>query len=113
MDGGFNPTPYAYYLFLHFNARCDPQDRAARLYQHLLEQTRTLTSQHVFCHWSSGSWEGSEGPLLAVYPDAIWYYHVDAPLVDKIVDEHLRHGHIVRQHALHWSYPILGLVECR
>jgi len=33
-----------------------------------------------------------EGPILAVYPDGVWYRKVDASAIQRIVTEHLRDG---------------------
>lgn len=32
------------------------------------------------------------GPVLVVYPEAIWYTYVDQEDIDEIIDEHLTHG---------------------
>lgn len=32
MDPMFNPTSYTCYVFLYFNAQCDPQNMAAHLH---------------------------------------------------------------------------------
>jgi len=37
----------------------------------------------------------SEGPLLVVYPQAIWYTFVDNEDIDEIIDTHLVNGNIV------------------
>lgn len=31
----------------------------------------------------------SEGPVMVVYPDAVWYRYVDQEDIDEIIDEHL------------------------
>lgn len=36
-----------------------------------------------------------EGPVLVVYPEAVWYTYVDQSDIDEIIDEHLVHGRIV------------------
>lgn len=36
-----------------------------------------------------------EGPLLVVYPQAIWYTFVDNEDIDEIIDSHLVHGKVV------------------
>ncbi len=36
-----------------------------------------------------------EGPVLVIYPEAIWYTYVDREDIDEIVSEHLQHGRIV------------------
>ena len=35
------------------------------------------------------------GPVLVVYPDAVWYTYVDQHDIDEIIEEHLVHGRIV------------------
>ncbi len=32
------------------------------------------------------------GPVLVVYPEAVWYTYVDQDDIDEIIDEHLVHG---------------------
>jgi (2Fe-2S) ferredoxin len=36
-----------------------------------------------------------EGPLMVVYPEAIWYTFVDNDDVDEIIDSHLVNGKVV------------------
>lgn len=36
-----------------------------------------------------------EGPVLVVYPEAVWYTYVDKHDVDEIISEHLVRGRIV------------------
>lgn len=38
-----------------------------------------------------------EGPLLVVYPHAIWYTFVDNDDIDEIIDSHLVHGKVVER----------------
>jgi len=38
-----------------------------------------------------------EGPVLVVYPEAVWYTYVDKEDIDEIVSEHLQHGRIVER----------------
>lgn len=37
----------------------------------------------------------AEGPVLVVYPDAVWYSYLDKEDIDEIIEEHLVHGRIV------------------
>ncbi|MCO6432984.1 (2Fe-2S) ferredoxin domain-containing protein [Nitrosomonas nitrosa] len=34
----------------------------------------------------------SEGPVIVIYPDDIWYTYVDQEDIDEIIDEHLING---------------------
>jgi len=36
-----------------------------------------------------------EGPVLVVYPEAVWYTYVDTDDIDEIVREHLAGGRVV------------------
>jgi (2Fe-2S) ferredoxin len=38
-----------------------------------------------------------EGPVLVVYPEAVWYTYVDRSDVDEIIEEHLRNGRVVER----------------
>jgi (2Fe-2S) ferredoxin len=37
------------------------------------------------------------GPVLVVYPEAIWYSYVDQHDLDEIIDNHLKQGRIVER----------------
>lgn len=39
----------------------------------------------------------NEGPVLVVYPEAVWYTYVDKEDIDEIINEHLMHGRIVER----------------
>ena len=38
-----------------------------------------------------------EGPLLVVYPEAIWYTFIDEEDIDEIIDSHLINGKVVER----------------
>ena len=38
-----------------------------------------------------------EGPVLVVYPEAVWYTYVDKEDIDEIVDRHLVNGKVVER----------------
>ena len=38
-----------------------------------------------------------EGPVMVVYPEAVWYTYVDREDIDEIIREHLQHGRVVRR----------------
>jgi (2Fe-2S) ferredoxin len=37
------------------------------------------------------------GPVVVVYPEAVWYSYVDASDIDEIVESHLKNGHVVQR----------------
>jgi (2Fe-2S) ferredoxin len=38
-----------------------------------------------------------KGPVLVVYPEAVWYTFIDREDIDEIVTEHLQHGRVVER----------------
>ena len=38
-----------------------------------------------------------EGPVLVIYPEAVWYTYVDEQDIDEIVDSHLINGKVVER----------------
>jgi (2Fe-2S) ferredoxin len=41
------------------------------------------------------------GPIVAVYPEGVWYAGVTPPLLERIVTEHLRDGREVGEAIFH------------
>ena len=37
----------------------------------------------------------SQGPVVAVYPEAVWYTYVDRADIDEIIEEHIIGGRVV------------------
>ena len=38
-----------------------------------------------------------EGPVMVVYPEAVWYSYVDKDDIDEIIDSHVIHGRVVER----------------
>jgi (2Fe-2S) ferredoxin len=41
------------------------------------------------------------GPIMVVYPEGVWYAGVTPELLERIVVEHLRDGHVVEEAVFH------------
>ena len=39
----------------------------------------------------------AQGPVIVVYPEAVWYTYVDQEDIDEIVESHLAQGRVVER----------------
>ncbi len=39
----------------------------------------------------------TEGPVMVVYPEEVWYTYVDKEDIDEIIEEHIQHGRVVER----------------
>ena len=39
----------------------------------------------------------AQGPVLVIYPEAVWYTYVDREDIDEIIDQHLVNGQVVER----------------
>ncbi|MCB1874380.1 MAG: NAD(P)H-dependent oxidoreductase subunit E [Chromatiales bacterium] len=38
-----------------------------------------------------------DGPVIVIYPEAVWYTYVDKEDIDEIIEEHLLNGRVVER----------------
>jgi (2Fe-2S) ferredoxin len=62
------------------------------------DETRPGLSAHVGTTRCLG--RCPNGPVVAVYPDKVWYTYTDEQDLDEIVEEHLGNGRVVRRLAI-------------
>jgi (2Fe-2S) ferredoxin len=60
----------------------------------------------VFCSRSGCLDVCCDGPIAIVYPEGVWYGRCTEPVLDRIVDEHLKEGRVVEEHVI--ARPAMG-----
>jgi|GEM_PF-843846 len=86
--------PYAKHILICTGPYCDPQGQAARLYaqlpQLLGDLGRYTNPRRVKRGTTPCLGVCFGGPIVVVYPEGMWYHHVDEALLKQIVEQHLR-----------------------
>jgi (2Fe-2S) ferredoxin len=102
-------APYARHVLICTGHFCDPNGKAAALYNRLPALLGELgdyeNPQRVKRGITACLGVCAGGPLLVVYPDGLWYHHVDEALLKRIVEEHLRQNQPVTEAIFHQLKP--------
>ncbi len=102
-------APYGRHIFLCNGAlsdHCDPEQQVLRLQGYLQAKLGALgdylNPKRVKVSTAACLGVCMNGPILVVYPDGVWYHHVDKALIDRIVEEHLRNNRPV----IEWAFYV-------
>jgi len=68
--------------------------------------TKLRNPQRVKCSLADCLGVCAGGPILVVYPDGVWYHHVDAAALERIFHDHLLEGRPVDELIFHRLYPV-------
>ena len=96
---------YRYHVFFCTNQRADGSDccerfgaRALRDYAKQRSKELGLAGEGGVRINTAGCLDRcAEGPVIVVYPEAVWYTYLDESDIDEILSEHLQHGRIVER----------------
>ena len=96
---------FEHHVFFCLNQReggeaCCMNNGAESAFDHMKARVKTLglNGEHKARINRAGCLDRcDEGPLMVVYPEAIWYTFVDNADIDEIIDSHLINGQIVER----------------
>jgi (2Fe-2S) ferredoxin len=98
-------APYRRHIFICTGEFCDRHQHGEALYEQLGPMLGELADYDDPHRVKRGSTEClgvcAGGPIVVVYPEGIWYHHVDSAVLQLIVDEHLRANQPVESHIFH------------
>jgi (2Fe-2S) ferredoxin len=96
--------PYKFHMLVCTGPRCT-QGESETLFQGLGEKLkahgfdagecrvkRTRCNCFAIC---------KDGPIVVVHPDGTWYHRVTPETLEKILEEHLKGGQVVRENLYH------------
>jgi (2Fe-2S) ferredoxin len=91
--------PYARHVLVCVGGYCSPGGEGRALYSLLFGPRRVKRGETPCLGVCAG------GPIVVVYPEGVWYAGVTPALLERIVVEHLRDGHVVEEAVFHRVAP--------
>lgn len=97
---------YHKHVFFCENQRPDGEDccgnhnaKAARNYVKDKVKMLGISTDKNFIRINSAGCLGrcDMGPVMVVYPEAVWYTYIDQADLDEIIEEHLTNGNVVER----------------
>ena len=96
------PT-YKRHVFVCTGPRCAPET-SKDIYEALKVRLKELKVDQRSVRRTQAQCFGicQGGPIVLVYPDGVWYHHVTAEMLSRIIDEHVMGGKPISD----WAIPV-------
>ena len=96
---------YQYHVFFCTNCRddgraccADHNAQAARDYMKKKVKSLGLAGESKVRINTAGCLDRCDfGPVIVIYPEAVWYSYVDQADLDEIIEQHLQNGQVVQR----------------
>jgi len=79
------------------NKKCCNNSGAEEFCNYAKTQSKNLKLENIRVNSSGCLGRCAEGPVLVIYPDAIWYSYSNKEDIDEILDSHLQNNSIVER----------------
>ena len=102
---------YGRQAFLCFHGNCSDPGDVLTLHQRFMrlardyDLTKLRNPQRVKCTLADCLGVCSGGPIMVVYPEGVWYHHVDVDALERIFHQHILGGQPVDELVFHRLYP--------
>ncbi len=102
---------YGRHVFICIHGDCAEPELGEQLHRRFGELNRAYSlnklsnPERVKCSMADCLGICSGGPIVVVYPDGIWYHHVDEAALERIYQEHILGDQPVEELIFHRLYP--------
>ncbi len=100
-------TEYGRHIFLCADAtepKCAPAEQTHAAWEYLKRRLKELglSGPHPLVYRTRANCLRicTQGPIAVVYPEAVWYHSCTPEVLERIIQEHLVQGRLVREYVI-------------